>query len=203
VRVRSGHAVSMRTYRLNFSVLLGVLRRFTQWAAFAVVAMALLIMNLRLVSKNRELRTLADSYRSDLETPLHVPLGPLQGVGLAGQEVTIQYTPPRRTILLVLSPQCKFCDENWPAWYDLLRRARGRANIVIVDVSSTVTGAYLEAHGITGLPVVRHLSKDSVQTYNLRFSPSTIVMAPNGLAEYAFSGVLSQKAIDVVFRYLQ
>lgn len=143
-----------------------------------VAGLALVVVSLRTAEHNRALvRQVEGIYRS-LELPFGAQVPPVVGTGIDGKEIRADPTEEAHPILvLVFSPFCPVCDENWPAWNLLLARHMARGGAVVpIDITSRVRDDYLRAHGIDGLPVMTGISPETMLSYRFRFTPQTLVL---------------------------
>lgn len=82
---------------------------------------------------------------------------------------------PRSTLILVFSSMCPVCEENWPAWRQILARVdTGRVRIAAVDLLSGAPDAYLSRHGIKPDWVIRNVEAASLTSYKFSLTPQTL-----------------------------
>src|ERR1051326_8937701 len=79
----------------------------------------------------------------------------LKGFDLAGKPVEVAYgQDPRKVLVLVFSPTCPFCDQNWPKWQEVISSLdRSAVRPAAVDVTSTTSEAFIAQHQLASLPV--------------------------------------------------
>jgi hypothetical protein len=161
---------------------------------FIVCGLALIFSNVLLARRLSQLSRLDDLLNASnkLETGGVVP--PLVGYDLSGQKVTYSYGDDSRdTMLLVLSPGCHACDENWPKWNRLIKSLDTQSTrLVIANIASIpVTPDYISRHQISGIPLVAEVSAESLQAYRLGYTPQTILISHDGRVRKVYTGVLN------------
>jgi len=116
--------------------------------------------------------------------------------------VRIEYGPGQRpTILYFFSPSCSWCERNWPAVHALERATRGRYRFVAV----TTAGGDERQTRASGLPVPTYWgwSETGRQSYQLRGTPHTVVIAPTGRVLRSWIGAYTGAARAELERYFQ
>ena len=100
-------------------------------------------------------------------------------------------------MILVFSSMCPVCEENWPAWRQILARVdTGRVRIAAVDLLSGAPDAYLSRHGIKPDWVIRNVEAASLTSYKFSLTPQTLVVDSRGRVEHVWTGPLS--AADLI-----
>lgn len=161
---------------------------------FVACGLALIVSNVLLARRLSQLARLDDLLNASnkLETGGIVP--PLVGYDLSGNKVTYSYGGDvRDTMLLVLSPGCHACDENWPKWNQLIKSLDSKSTrLVIANIASIpVTNEYITRHQIDGIPLVAEVSAESMQAYRLAYTPQTILISHDGRVRRVHTGVLN------------
>lgn len=122
----------------------------------------------------------------------------VEGRDLSNQELSIDFvSQPKRTLLLVFSPLCRFCTETWPNWHMLLRSAQG-ANVVFADTSGEADLGYFQKMGVSPPVQVIRIGMQTKVAYNLNATPTTVLLRPGGRVEGAWVGPLSDDDLDAV-----
>jgi len=104
----------------------------------------------------------------------------VQGHDLSNQEISIDFSSqPKQTLLLVFSPTCRFCAENWPNWQKLLQSAPG-ANVVFADTSGEADLGYLQKVGISPPVQVVRIGMQTKLSYKLSTTPTTLLLGSGG-----------------------
>lgn len=153
-------------------------------AAVWIAGAALVVMTVRLTGQNRELTAQIQSFFRSIALPAGTRMPALIGFDRTGQEVIVDSTSEDRPVLvLVFSPACPACEDNWPKWNALvsLQREMG-GSIVPVDITGGVRDDYLQAHGIASLPVVDSVTPETDMAYRFRFTPQTLIVHRGKLA---------------------
>lgn len=160
--------------------------------AFAV---SMLALNLHLSVRNSQLRAQlnAEFQRHALEnTP--VPgwvMPPLKGHDPKGNplEINLQ-SPGGRKLLLVFSPACEVCNENWPKWDSLLMNSEISSYLLPISFEKSVSGDYLKQHKIADRPVLVALAPNTAASMRLVMTPQTILVN-DGRVVQSWTGRLS------------
>jgi hypothetical protein len=153
----------------------------------------LLAANIALVLQNRELKAQLSQPPPTFEAVpgSHVP--DLRGFDELGRPLEVRYgKEPRKTLVLVYSPTCGFCDENWPKWLALVPTLdRAAVRPVLVDVTATSSQAFLAAHHLDGVPVFVQVDPRAALGYRFHLTPQTILVDSTGRVERVWTGVLN------------
>lgn len=157
----------------------------------------LLAANIALIHQNQQLKSQLALPPPTLETPpgTHVP--DLRGQDLSGQPLEVLYgKDSRKVLILVFSPTCPFCDENWPKWERVLSALdRSAVRSVAVDVTAKADAIFISQHHLAGLPVFIQVDPRAVVDYRFHLTPQTILIDPDGKVERVWTGVLNDAAV--------
>ena len=121
----------------------------------------------------------------------------LKGFDPDGKPVEVGYgKDPRKVLVLVFSPTCPFCDQNWPKWEQVISSLdRSVVRPVGVDVTSTAKAPFLSQHQLTGLPVFEKVDPRVMLNYRFQLTPQTILVDRAGKVEKVWTGVLNDSAV--------
>ncbi len=156
----------------------------------------MLVSNLVLLRSNHNLAVAYDDLRSQVLLPAGTRVPALKGKFRDGSEAALAYGVDRRyTILLVYSPACPVCEDNWPNWDDIIHHNDAGVRVVAVDLSSMTRPDYISAHKMERVPIIQHVDPSSMLDYRLRKTPETIVLDPAGRVVGAWVGALDKKAV--------
>lgn len=170
------------------------------WLTIGLVVM-LCIVNVLLIKQNLDLRRqLAAGARTlDLTTNVLQPgdiVTPVQATDLNGRPYNLQYNKDgRHRLLLYFSPNCPYCQQQTPLWRDLLNHVDGSRFTVVGVVSDREDKESVSAHANgagyfntkTPLPVI-FFDNESLGTYKLTATPTTLLIDDDGRVEYAWVG---------------
>lgn len=159
----------------------------------------LLLSNIVLLRSNHNLTVAYDDLRSQMLLPagLHVPT--LRGKFLDGSDAALAYGIDRRyTILLVYSPACPICEDNWDNWDEIISGSDSNVRIAAVDLSNLTHPDYVSAHKMEKMPIIQHVDVASMFDYRLRKTPETIVIDPVGAVVGSWIGALDKKAVHEI-----
>lgn len=165
------------------------------YALFACCAL-LLGVNVALFHQNRSLKAQLAAPPPGMEVNIGARVPDLKGYDVSGKPLAVSYGQDgRKVLLLVFSPACAFCTENWPKWQAMLAALDpGAVRPVGVDVTATSTPAFLSEHQVTRIPVMVQVDPAARIQYRLQLTPQTILVDHAGKIEKVWSGVLSDDA---------
>jgi hypothetical protein len=114
-----------------------------------------------------------------------------------GKELTIDLANRSgKSLLLIFSPVCKYCSDNWTYWHKLLEDARG-ATVIFGDVTANVEPEYFRKAGGVPAHVIR-IGHEVRSVLNLGVTPMTIVLSPKGRVDGVWIGVLTDAKVRAV-----
>jgi peroxiredoxin len=174
------------------------------WLTFGLI-LTLGLINVLLIKQNLHLRQqLATGARTfDLTTNFLRAgdvVSAVTATGLDGRPYQLQYTKDgRHHLLLFFSANCPYCEQQAPLWRDLLNRVDSNRFAVLGVVSDKeqrgLVSAHADASGYfktkTPLPIV-FFDKDSLGTYKLNATPTTLLIDEAGTVEHAWVGKWDQ-----------
>ncbi len=174
----------MGTYEIKKSFLL----------AFAVLCISLFITNILLMKRLSELKRFNDALSVPTKLQIGAVVPSFVGYDGAGRKVSYDYgVDTRKTVLLILSPTCHACDENWPNWNRLISMLDlSKIRLVIANINTTapVSTNYVSKHGISNIPLLSETSPETMAAYKLGYTPQTIVIAADGKVEKVEIGLV-------------
>jgi thiol-disulfide isomerase/thioredoxin len=166
---------------------------------FAISGCCLLLLsaNIALIHQNSQLKARLALPPPALEASAGAQMPDLRGVDPAGKPVEVLYgKDPRKVLVMVFSPVCPFCDENWPKWQAMISSLdRSAVRPVAVDVTSTASADFLSQHKLASLPVFLKVDPRDVVDYRLQLTPQTILVDQAGKVERVWTGVLNDSAL--------
>jgi peroxiredoxin len=169
-----------------------------KWSvAISACCVVLLAANIALLRQNRQLKAQIALPPPTLEASIGAQMPDLKGFDPEGKPVEVLYGQDHRKVLvLVFSPVCPFCDQNWPKWEQVISSLdRSVIRLVGVDVTSTATPPFVSQHQLTGLPVFVKLDPRDMVNYRFQLTPQTILVDPSGKVEKVWTGVLNDSAV--------
>jgi hypothetical protein len=159
----------------------------------------LLASNIVLLRTNHHLVVEYDDLRSQMLLPAGYHAPTLRGKFPDGKDATLSYGIDRRyTILLVYSPACPICEDNWDNWDEIINRSDSNVRIAAVDLSNITHPDYISAHKMEKLPLIQHVDATGMLDYRLRKTPETIVIDPVGVVVGSWIGALDKKAVSEI-----
>lgn len=156
----------------------------------------LLAANIELIRQNRELKDRLALPPPTLEAPAGAQMPDLRGVDAGGKPVELLYGQDQRKVLvLVFSPVCGFCEQNWPQWQQVIASLDPAAvRPVGVDLTSTATESFSAQH-LPGVPVYMKVDPQATVRYSFQLTPQTILLDSTGKVEKVWTGVLTNAAV--------
>ena len=174
------------------------------WITIGLI-LPLCLVNLLLIKQNLDLRKqLAAGARTlDLTTNVLKPgdvVPPVTTTDLDGRSYQLAYNKDGRyRLLLFFSPNCPYCQQQSPLWRDLLDNIDSNRFTVVGVVSDKENKQFVSSHADgagyfktkTPLPVV-FFDDESLGTYKLTATPTTVLIDEDGKVEHAWVGKWDQ-----------
>jgi peroxiredoxin len=165
--------------------------------ALSACCVVLLAANIALIHQNSQLKSQLSLPPPLMEASAGTEVPDLRGVDLEGKPVEMLYgKDSRKVLVLVFSPTCPFCDQNWPKWQQVISSLDPSAiRPVLVDVTSTTTAGFISQHQLSSLPVILKADPRDTMDYRMHLTPQTILVDPNGKVEKVWTGVMTDSAV--------
>jgi hypothetical protein len=165
--------------------------------AAALFSVMLLAVNFALVRQNRGLKLRLAVHAPSLLPPIGAIMPPLEGLDSSGSRVAIGYKAPyTKTLLFIFSPACDFCSQNWPNWVAISRDIESRSvRVAYVNLMGRVPADYLRRWGVLSANLVEQVDPKSLVSYNLRYTPETILLDGSGRIVDVWEGVLDTNQV--------
>jgi hypothetical protein len=168
-----------------------------------ITSVGLVVMNLYLVRRVRELNSQVVQKYSGPELVPGTAVPSIQGVDYKGRKFVFNPVGTKQSLLLVFTTTCPYCRKNWGTWESLLSVIdRDTVNIVLVPLSGEVDDAYLHAHLADRVPTLGRLDPADEAHYRMGTVPQTIVIDADGRVKKSWTGVLSSEDEQVIKNYL-
>jgi AhpC/TSA family len=170
--------------------------------AISVCCLLLLAANIALIQQNSQLKARLAAPPPQLEAAQGAQMPDLRGFDLAGKPVEVLYgKDPRKVLVLVYSPTCAFCKQNWPKWQAMITSLDPSAvRTVAVDVTSSSSEIFIQQHQLAGLPVFQKVDPQATVDYRFQLTPQTILVDPAGKVEKVWTGVLNDSTLSEIKR---
>jgi len=169
-----------------------------KWS-FVISGCCLLLLsaNISLIHQNSLLKARLALPPPTLEASAGAQVPDLRGVDPEGNPVEVLYgKDSRKVLVLVFSPTCPFCDQNWPRWQQVISSLdRSAVRPVAVDVTSATTAGFVSQHQLAGLPVFLKVDPRATLDYRFQLTPQTILVDPAGKVEKVWTEVLNDSAL--------
>ena len=172
--------------------------------ALSACCVVLLAANIALIHQNSQLKAQLSLPPPVMEAAAGTQVPDLRGVDLEGKPVEVLYgKDSRKVLVMVFSPTCPFCDQNWPKWQQVISSLdRSAVRPVLVDVTSTTTTSFVSQHQLSSLPVILKADPRATMDYHMHLTPQTILVDPNGKVEKVWTGVLNDAYLADLKRHL-
>jgi hypothetical protein len=171
---------------------------------FAIAGCCLLLLaaNIALIHQNSQLKARLAAPPPQLEAAQGAQMPDLRGFDLAGKPLEVLYgKDPRKVLVLVYSPTCAFCKQNWPKWQAMITSLDPSAvRTVAVDVTSSSSEIFIQQHQLAGLPVFQKVDPQATVDYRFQLTPQTILVDPTGKVEKVWTGVLNDSTLSEIKR---
>jgi len=165
--------------------------------ALSGCCLLLLAANIALIRQNSQLKARMAQPAPQMEAAHGAQMPDLKGFDLAGGRLEVAYgKDPRKVLVLVYSPTCPFCEQNWPKWETMIASLdRSAVRPVAVDVTSTSNPAFVQQHQLASLPVFQKVDPQATVNYRFQLTPQTILVDSAGKVEKVWTGVLNDSAL--------
>jgi peroxiredoxin len=165
--------------------------------AISACCVVLLAANIALLRQNRQLKAQMSLPPPTLEAAAGTQMPNLKGFDPDGKPVEIDYgKDPRKVLVLVFSPTCPFCEQNWPTWEHVISSLdRSVVRPVAVDVTSTAKAPFLSQHQLTEMPVFEKVDPLAMVNYHFQLTPQTLLIDGDGKVEKVWTGVMTDSAV--------
>lgn len=170
----------------------------------ALLIIALLVLNVSLVTQNRNLRAAGAGGTRSIALKEGTVVPALSGMGLDGNQITLNYqNDPRKAVMLVFSPSCSYCDDNMPNWQAIAQSLdRKLYRIMAVSITNDGVKEYIDQHGLPDVPVIADVEPKSRVSYEMNVTPQTILIDSQGKVEKVWTGVLQHDERTEIEQFL-
>jgi hypothetical protein len=159
----------------------------------------LLCSNAYLLYVNRDLAEMHRQDEAGKLPALGAPIAPIairSASGLSDSDRTLSFAPGDHAhLLLVMSPDCSYCKQNWPMWDALVKNRPRNVDVTYFDVTGKFDGKLSAEHGIRNDQLVT-ASLDSAIRARIVGTPTTVLIARDGTVKRVWQGPLDQKKVD-------
>ena len=180
------------------------------WFALGLI-LILCVVCLLLIKQNLNLRKQLAAGARTLDSTTNVlkpgdVVSAVTATDLNGHPYQLEYNKDgRRRLLLFFSPNCPYCQQQSPLWRELLDKVDSNRFNVVGVVSDKENPRLVSAHADgagyfktkTPLPVV-FFDDESLGTYKLTATPTTLVINEDGKVEHAWIGKWDESATTEV-----
>ena len=125
---------------------------------------------------------------------------PITAKDPSGASAQIEFRGPLPTIVYVFSPQCGWCERNWPSVRALAERVRGPYRVVALSLTSRGLATHIEGLNLS-FPVYSDPSPASQTVYRMGTTPQTLVVSASGRVERVWVGAYAGSVKAEVERF--
>lgn len=127
------------------------------------------------------------------------PVVPIIVHGSQGAAHPLVYKPAATHdhLLLVMSPDCPYCEKNWPMWDTLTKRLPHGMDVTYYDVTGKFDKRLAEAHHIKQDQMVT-APIDSTMRAHFVGTPTTILVGDSGKVKGVWQGVLNKEDVGKI-----
>ena len=99
----------------------------------------------------------------------------------------------RPSLVLVFSPSCHFCAQNWPEWDWLTKTLSSeKGRMIFINIGPAFGRSFIELHHLSGKLVFSHIPQEEASGYGFIIAPETIVLDSDGVVRASRAGVLTR-----------
>lgn len=173
--------------------------------AFILIALCLLALNVVLLKQNRDLKNEKTNRLATPELAVGTQLSVLRGRNLNGNQEEISFgNDKRKSVLLILSPECSFCEKNLPIWKQIINGIdQSLFRVTVVSLSSHNLEKSLSQLQLDAGSVLTDVDPQDRQTYYFSSVPQTILVGTDGKVERVWTGLLYGDSLREVHENLR
>ncbi len=161
----------------------------------AIACLVVMALNIALVIQNRTLKRQMGSGIPSQLPPVGLTLPPVEGTAPGGLRTTMPYEKGgKKTVLFVFSPSCHVCTQNWANWTSVANLADPHSTrLVYLNILQGGSDESFRQYAMNS--VLIEADPKTIEAYNLRYTPETILINPEGRILRAWIGFLDQRAL--------
>lgn len=115
------------------------------------------------------------------------------GVDLTGRALIEDFSRGRDTrLLFVFSAVCPYSKKNWPNWTHIISK-KPKVEVVYADTTGLSTADFFRQLGVLVPSNVIKTNMLFNQAFNLRATPTTVLLGPGGKVRRVFVGTLDDE----------
>lgn len=160
-----------------------------------VVLLAWLVVTGLLIRQNMQLKEQVAALQPALSLAPGEKVAPLDLMSLGGTPSTIGFRDVDETLLLVFSPGCPACGENFPRWDRVTSATAGGRQVVYLSTDSPErTRPYVEERGLAEPVYVA--DRGTLNRLKIARIPTTLRIGRDGVVTGSWVGVLPDDAVS-------
>lgn len=175
-----------------------------------LLVLGLAIVNVFLLRQNIQLRTQIDKRKS-LNLQIGDGVEAFSGIGLRGESIKIDYSNnSKKRLFLYFTPTCKFCQQQFPEWKELLKQANNQTEVYGLvskrekpdEIENFLHLFDCDSTSETPLQII-FVSNEMLEAYKLHSTPTTLLISPEGKAERIWLGKWGNNEKELAFAWLR
>lgn len=165
------------------------------------LAVLVAAVDMILLYKNHALQSRLAACQVQVDKKYHVEVGtpvePLTGYDRDGNPLQLDFRGNKPTILLVFSPHCGVCNDNWSKWDSLLDASMlQRVRVAAVDLTSSATEEYFRQRAMDRFNAVfKETDPQRIMALKMRLVPQTILIDRRGTVLGTWLGELNDQRL--------
>lgn len=167
-----------------------------------VVTALLLIINVALILQNLELRSKFKGIKP-LQAKEGEKFGSFRAINLSNEDVLMDFSSDKESILLFLSTTCGYCRKQMPYWTDLVAKVdkgRYRITAITTETDNEAINGYIDEYKIYDWEILK-IRPDEALAANLTATPTTIVLDKSGRVVKVWTGLWQTGYLNSVSEY--
>ncbi|MBB5061352.1 protein-disulfide isomerase [Granulicella aggregans] len=150
------------------------------------------------MQQNQALNARIESTQSLQGPQVGSSLRNLSGFDLNGKPLLVTFSSASdKTLLLVFSPHCQYCKQNWPRWQKVLDSGKAM-HVLYADLSGDADMAYLDAYDHSKSRQLIRLDQETKRAYSLSTTPTTLIIGKGGHIDGVWIGTLSEPQAEAI-----
>lgn len=155
-----------------------------------VLCVAMTGANIYLLKMNKAFRSKPISSRAVV--PVGTFVNEVTGLTSNDQKITVLTKDKHATVLMIYSPICHYCEQNWANWNSVISQTVNRGvDFEVIDLTSSAAPEFVSTKISVPVNSIHRLNPNDVVRLNLNLTPETIVVGGDSRVKKSWAGVLS------------
>lgn len=120
-------------------------------------------------------------------------MAPVTGIDVSEQKQLFEWGKDnRKTLLMIFSPHCGYCQQNMPNWTAILQGIDKSAyRVVMISSISEGVKEYIDRYQIKDVPIIVEPEPKVLVDYQMYVTPQTILLGSDGKIERYWIGEIT------------